>query len=52
MNLWNSGATRERAVDIDFGFEERGISRDMFEFDGDLFTSADFRSLRAMSPMK
>lgn len=41
VNAWNTDTARKRSVDIGFSFEEGGIDRDVFEFDGDLFTSID-----------
>ena len=41
MHAWNADTARKRSVDINFGYEEGRIDRDVFEFDGNLFTGVD-----------
>jgi len=51
VNSWNTGTTRKGSIDLGFKFEEGGIDRDVFEFDGDLFASINAGSWKVMSLM-
>ena len=43
VNAWNPDTAGEGSVDIDFGFEKRGLNGIVFKFDGDFFARVDSR---------
>ncbi len=51
MNSWDTGTTREGSVDVDFLFQEGGVDREVFEFDGNVFASINACSWKVMSFM-